>query len=244
MLRRSDLGLLLGAYVVLTMLWVSVGWWLKHADDFALVRLDRRLSQWWVDAREPRFDELSWLGSMLSDTLVKIVVTALLCGTMLWMWRRWLEPVVVAGSLILEAMVFITVTRIVGRPRPEVPRLEGSPVDSSFPSGHAAAATCYVAIAVVVFWHTRSRVWRGVAVVVTAFIPLAVGVSRMYRGMHYLTDIFAGFVLGAATVAITVLVATRAEARRLAAKADELDRSDARSVGADERGALAHEVVT
>ena len=44
-------------------------------------------AEWWVERREPRFDELSWLGSMLSDTLVKIVVTALVCGTMLLVWR-------------------------------------------------------------------------------------------------------------------------------------------------------------
>jgi undecaprenyl-diphosphatase len=122
----------------------------------------------------------------------------------------------------------------VGRPRPAVPRLDGSPVDSSFPSGHAAAATCYAAMAVVVFWHTRARVWRTVAVVLAVLVPVIVGVARMYRGMHHLTDVAGGIVLGAATVTITVLVVTRAEARRekAAAAADRVPDGDRIAVGA------------
>ena len=54
---------------------------------------------------------------------------------MLVVWRRWLEPLVVAVPLIVEAAAFITITFIVRRPRPDVPRLEGSPVDSIVPVG-------------------------------------------------------------------------------------------------------------
>jgi undecaprenyl-diphosphatase len=106
-------------------------------------------------------------------------------------------------SLILEAASFITVTWLVGRPRPDVPRLEGSPVDSSFPSGHAAAAAAYGALVVIVFRHTDRRWVRLSVVAICVAIPAIVGLSRMYRGMHYLSDVLAGVVLGVVSVAIT-----------------------------------------
>ena len=152
----------------------------------------------------------------MAETLVKIVVTAVLALVMYAVWRRWVEPLLLALSLILEAAAFITVTWIVGRPRPDVVRLEDSPVGSSFPSGHVAAAAAYSAIAVIVFWHTRSRWARALSVALSIAIPVVVGLSRMYRGMHYLSDVIAGVVLGAVSVAITTKILTSTPQGRIA----------------------------
>jgi undecaprenyl-diphosphatase len=90
-----------------------------------------------------------------------------------------------------------------------VPRLDGSPVGSSFPSGHTAAAAAYAAIAVVVFWHTRTVWLRILSVAVTTLIAGVVATSRMYRGMHFLTDTIAGALLGCVAVALTTAVLVR-----------------------------------
>jgi undecaprenyl-diphosphatase len=144
--------------------------------------------------------------------VVKIVVTAVIAIVMLIVWKRWLEPLVVAVSLILEALTFITVTWLVGRPRPDVPRLETSPVGSSYPSGHVGAAVAYSAIVVVLFWHTRRRWIRVLAVAVVAILPVLVGVARVYRGMHFFSDVVFGALLGGASVIAAVTVLTRAAA--------------------------------
>ena len=214
-IRWRDVGLLLACYVVLTGVWSAIGWTLVHPlDDSTIVRTDERVADWFVEQRTPTLDDWSLAGSLLAETIVKIVVTAIIVGVLLWAVKRWLDPLVVAVSLILEAMVFITVTWIVGRPRPDVERLDGSPVDSSFPSGHAAAAACYVAIAIVVFWHTRNRWIRALVVLLTVSMPFIVGAARMYRGMHHLTDVIAGIVLGVASVVLVTVILCRAEDRR------------------------------
>ena len=87
-----------------------------------------------------------------------------------------------------------------------MPRLEESPVDSSFPSGHTAAAAAYGAIAVVVFWRFRNVWVRTAVVALVVAIPIIVGVSRVYAGMHYLTDVVAGVLLGLASVFVVWLV--------------------------------------
>ena len=138
---------------------------------------------------------------------------------MLAIWRRWRDPLMVAVPLILEASVFITVTWIVGRSRPDVERLDSSPVGSSFPSGHVAAAAAYGAIAVVVFQRVRNGWVRAITVVVVIALPIIVGLSRAYRGMHYMTDVVAGAVLGVASVIAVYLVLRRADERRDASTA-------------------------
>lgn len=200
----------------MTVLWAGIGSLIEHLDEGTAVgKVDRRLAEWLVGRRTPTRNTFSLIGSMLSETAIKVVLTAIVCLVLLRVLRRWFEPLVIAVSLIVEAMIFMTVTLIVGRPRPDVPRLDGSPVSSSFPSGHVAAAACYGAMAVVVFWHTR-RVWlRALAVLLTLVVPVIVGLARMYRGMHYLTDVVSGAIIGATCVVAVVWILKRAEARRL-----------------------------
>jgi membrane-associated phospholipid phosphatase len=206
----------------MTALWVGVGEAIAHlTPGTALGDADQRIEEWFYQRRTPRLDDLSLVGSMLSETAIKIAVTAIVCLTLLWVFHRWFESLVIAVSLVLEAMVFLTVTLIVKRPRPDVPHLDGSPVSSSFPSGHVAAAVCYGAMVVVLFWHTRKTWLRISAAVVVAMIPVAVGLARMYRGMHHLTDVVAGAIIGAMSVALVTMILQRAESHRRAALDDD-----------------------
>lgn len=215
LLGKREVLTLVGLYVLFTGIWFVIGWSLKHPlNDSSIVHTDQHISRWFVPHRTPRLNSLTYIGSMMSDTVVKIVVTVLVTALVLILWKRWLEPLVIAVPLVIEASVFITVTTLVSRPRPDVPRLETSPVGSSFPSGHVAAAVVYSAIIIVVFWHTR-RTWiRALAVALGALVPICVGFSRIYRGMHYFTDVVFGALLGGACVIACTLVLVRAAERR------------------------------
>jgi undecaprenyl-diphosphatase len=109
-------------------------------------------------------------------------------------------------TLVFEATVFIVVTFVVARPRPDVVRLQDSPVTSSFPSGHVAAATVYGAFVIVVAWHTRSAWKRAGSAAAVAAIVVLVGWSRAYQGMHHLSDVVMGVVLGVWSLVLCRLV--------------------------------------
>jgi undecaprenyl-diphosphatase len=242
-LRWRDAGLLLACYLGFTAIWWAMGWLIVESGDSELARTDQRLAEWFVEQRTPALDDWSLAGSWLSETIIKIIATAIICGVLLWVVRRWLDALVVAVPLIIEAMVFITVTWLVKRPRPDVEQVDASPVDTGFPSGHAAAAACYAAIVIVIFWHTRKRWIRALAVIFAVAVPIIVGVARMYRGMHYLSDVVAGVLLGATSVAVVTWILCRAEGRRRRSREDDDDRTEAPDrntyqVGNDE---LAHD---
>jgi membrane-associated phospholipid phosphatase len=217
LIGKREAATLLAIYAVFTGAWFTVGWVLtRPLKDSAVVHNDQSVSEWFVTRRTPRLDSLSYIGSMMSDTFVKIIVTAVVSGAMLVVWKRWLEPLMVVVPLALEALTFVTVTKLVGRPRPDVPKLDSSPIGSSYPSGHVAAAVVYSAIIIVVFWHTRRRWVRAVAVVLGGIVPICVALARLYRGMHFLTDVIFGGLLGGAWVIASFVVIRRAELRRRA----------------------------
>lgn len=206
---RQSVQLLCG-WAALTVVWIGLGALLTGPlAGGSIMRVDERVAQWMVAHRTPTWSHLTVWGSLLAETTTKVVVTAVLALAFLKLWQRWFEPALLVVSLVLEAAAFLAVTTVVGRDRPDVPRLDDSPVGSSFPSGHTAAAAAYAAIAVVVFLHTRKRWARVVVVAISALVPVVVALSRMYRGMHFLSDTVAGTVLGGAAVAITALVLTR-----------------------------------
>ena len=207
--RRQSVQLLCG-WALLTIVWIGLGKLITGPlKGGMIVRADEHLAQWMVDRRTPTWNHVTVWGSLLAETTTKVVVTCVLALVFLWLWRRWFESVFLVLSLVIEAAAFLAVTTVVGRHRPNVPRLDGSPVGSSFPSGHTAAAAAYAAIAVVVFWHTRKRWARVLVVVFSVLVPVIVALARLYRGMHFLSDTIAGAILGTTAVALTAVVLAR-----------------------------------
>lgn len=177
-----------------------------------ITRFDEDVAERLASSRTPFQDDLAHWGAFIASTEVKIGLTALFAIVAIIVWRRWHETVFLAFTLIFEASVFIIVTFFVARPRPDVPRLEDSPVDSSFPSGHVAAATVYGAFVVIVFWHTTSTWWRSFAVALFVGVVGFVAWARLYQGMHFVSDVVAGITLGLVTLAICLAVLGRPRA--------------------------------
>lgn len=202
-LERRDGFVLVGWFVGLVAVWWAAGALITGPfDGSGFVATDEDVSRWFAERRTPLQDDLANIGSLLSDTLVKVVVTAIAVAVVMALWRSWRDAVMIVLPLVLEASTFIVATWLVGRPRPDVPRLEESPVDSSWPSGHVAAATAYAAIAVVVFWRVENTVVRTVTVVLVIAVPVIVAWARTYAGMHHLSDVVSGAVLGAVCVVV------------------------------------------
>ncbi|MEV7346139.1 diacylglycerol kinase family protein [Streptomyces sp. NPDC093544] len=147
---------------------------------------------------------LSYLGSEAGNTLTVITITLLSCVALLVIPRlpMWRQAVFLAVAVSLQALVFLAVTESVDRTRPDVHRLDASPPTSSYTSGHTGAATAlYAGLAVLVLSRVR-RPWRWPLAGLLFLVPLAVGVARLYRGMHHPTDVIGGMANGALSLLI------------------------------------------
>jgi membrane-associated phospholipid phosphatase len=74
----------------------------------------------------------------------------------------------------------------------------------SFPSGHAQSAIVAWAVLLLVFLPALHGRWRALAVAVAAVMVLAIGFARVTLGVHFVSDVLAGYVLGAAWVAAMI----------------------------------------
>jgi len=203
---RQGLATWIGAYVVLTVAAIALGWLI--VDHLGGLRsFDNDVSRDLGAMRTPTWNSLTWVGSGIAEAVVKIPATIALSAFFLWRWRRWREVALLVGSLLLEVAVFVTSSFVVDRARPPIPQLDSIPPTSAYPSGHTAAAVAfYGSIAIIVFWHTRNRTARGIALGAAIVLPPVVGFCRTYRGMHHLSDVVVGGVLGIVSLAVTYRV--------------------------------------
>jgi undecaprenyl-diphosphatase len=204
---RAGLVVLVGAYVVLSAALTGTGFVLTRMlfpDHPA--RFDIGTDRFLADHRTHALDGVTWVGSHVAETATVIGIAAIVVLVLLWRHRP-LAAAFLTAALVIEVTVFLTATLVIDRARPAVPKLDGAPPTSSFPSGHTAAAVAlYVGCALIVTSLTSRVVVRTVVWVFAIALPLYVGVSRLYRGMHFPTDVLAGVLLGACSLAAALLV--------------------------------------
>jgi membrane protein DedA with SNARE-associated domain len=135
-----------------------------------------------------------------------VFALAAICAVALAVRRRWAEVGVLVVGLAIVYLGVHELKAAVDRPRPE-----GGLVDvsgSSFPSGHAAYSTFYVWLAVTIVMRLRPGMTRGALVVVAGIALTAlVGLSRVYLDVHYMSDVNAGWALGAAAFSFCAAIA-------------------------------------
>jgi undecaprenyl-diphosphatase len=120
--------------------------------------------------------------------------------------RRWAEVGVLIAGMVLIYVGVHELKALVDRPRPGGGLVEAT--GSSFPSAHAAYSTFYVWLAVTVVMRLRPGMARGAAVVAAGIAMTAlVGLSRVYLGVHYLSDVSSGWALGLASFSLCAAVA-------------------------------------
>ncbi len=126
---------------------------------------------------------------------------------------RW--PVVaVAGGLAVAPALTTALKALLDRERPPLGEALLRPGDASFPSGHATgAAAAAVVLAWVVARTARRRGAAPLAAALAVLFAVAVGLTRVYLGVHWPTDVLAGWVAGAA-VGWAVVLAVRPHAGR------------------------------
>ena len=170
------------------------------SENDGISALDRPALQEALGLRSPGLDrvltDFTHLGGPTGMTIIAAVVT----GLMLWRWHSRtplvLMLIAVTGSLLLT----VVGKDVVGRVRPPqdeaVPPYESSP---SFPSGHALNSTVIAGlVAYLVLRRLESRLARVVTVVLAAGWAVAIGLSRVFLGHHWLTDVMFGWVVGLA----------------------------------------------
>ena len=147
------------------------------------------------------WEALTFLGGNLLIVLGVLLVVALLG------MRRVGLAVAVGIALLLATFATDAIKDLVARPRPPGEPLAPA-VGYSFPSGHTLESTVTYGLIALVAWRSRLPIAvRRAAVVAGVALPLLIGLSRIALGVHYPSDVLAGWLAGTAVVACVAAVA-------------------------------------
>ncbi|MBJ7356182.1 phosphatase PAP2 family protein [Nocardioides sp.] len=175
-------------------------------DGEGATALDRPVLDWVAGWRTPWLDDAVTAYTDLGGAHLMIPLVAVAAGALWWWWRRPTPAILLAIAAAGSLLMTVVGKQVVGRVRPPqelaVPPFESSP---SFPSGHTLNSwVLWILIGYLVAVRTRSRWVAVVALAVATGLAMAMGLSRVYLGHHWLTDVLVGWTLGAAWLAVIV----------------------------------------
>ncbi len=193
------------SYVLIVVFEIAVGRMLTGPlRSSGLAHWDDRVVASVANGRSVSMNSFTKFFSKLADAPTIVAVGAVVAIALL-LQRRVRTAALVPILLAFELITFLSISYPVNRTRPDVVHLGSVPSTGSFPSGHIAATiVLYGAVALIIRYARLPGVLVAVAAGWTVIAALAVGWSRVYRGMHHPLDVVAGAVLG-----IAVLVAAR-----------------------------------
>jgi len=153
-----------------------------------------------------------WLHIAMADltnlgaTAVLTVIVAIVCG-FLFLSRRHHAAVLVLAASIGGGLLSLLLKSLFDRPRPDVVVHLVGVSSASFPSGHAlSSATLYLTLGVLLARVQTQRRLKIYTMSIGATLTILIGLSRVYLGVHYPTDVLAGWCIGAAWAMLCWLI--------------------------------------
>ncbi len=199
---------LTGGAIALWGLLSLIGFLISHVLSYGRIGTwDRQVEVWFAGHRRGLLNSLTGYANALGGTLSVIGIVIVVFFTFRWRFKRWDESLVILTVMLGEVTVFLAVTFTVQRSRPAVVRLDKSPPTLSYPSGHTAAAMALYGGVAVLLLFIYGRTWKTITCALILFsLPILVGISRLYRGMHFPTDVLAGAFGGGVWMAFTISI--------------------------------------
>lgn len=155
-----------------------------------------RLMSPWADLPMKVLTELGSAVGVISMTVVILIASAIT--------KRFMTvglPVAIAS--LLSRGVNILLKNIIDRPRPDFKVFAAG--ESSFPSGHAQNnMALYISLLLVLLLVVTAPKWRITLKITLIALPVIIGVTRLYFGVHYLSDVVAGWSMGALVATFAV----------------------------------------
>lgn len=206
--RRLDLDSPVGLHLTLAVVGAVVfgGGFLAIAEDVvppASFAIDRVVSAWLGGLASPQLTRIMWAATLLADTPTMAVETAAIALGLL-VWGRPRRAIFVAGTVAAGTTLAYVLKDVFVRPRPPASlALVATPQSYSFPSGHAIAALLLCGtLASILLASRRPAAWKAAGVLAALALTVTVGLSRVYLGVHWFSDVAASWMLGAALLSV------------------------------------------
>jgi undecaprenyl-diphosphatase len=151
----------------------------------------------------PLFDQIFLFFTTIGNVEYVLVAAAIILAYLLYKKQR-LNALILLFGVGGAAASNVILKLIFHRDRPAFWHSLVTETGYSFPSGHAMMSSALALCLVVLLWNTK---WRLTAIVLGGIVVAMVGISRLYMGVHYPTDIIAGWSVSLAWVLVVAIIA-------------------------------------
>ena len=175
------------------------------AEASPLVARDPGISLLVAATRTPAGIRVNWAATLFGEPAVQTVLGLVVVGLLL-LWGKRAYATLVGGTLVSGLLAQTLIKLVVARARPPLSLMViAQPNSYSYPSGHAMSSALLLGIvAFIVVREERSRGVRVLTVAVAMTGAIMVGVSRVYLGVHWLSDVLAAWDLAIAMLALWI----------------------------------------
>lgn len=172
-------------------------------DFSAFHAMDEAVSMAVRSVASPLLTRVMWLATVSGDSAV-MTTLSVLAFVLLWAWGRRRPAVVLAVLMAADPLIVSVLKGAFGRARPPLAwMLVGPPSAASFPSGHATASfVFYGSLALIALGSGLPPRRKALAVTGALAAAFLIGASRVYLGVHWASDVLAGWVFAAVLVAM------------------------------------------
>ncbi len=168
--------------------------------------LDHRVLNWLIEHRRDGLTTAAIAITNAGSPVATTLLAALACA-LLWWRRRSLALILVVVATLASAAGVSTLTKsIVGAQRPPRTVQLLLEIDPSYPSGHVTGTLALLGIVAVVVGRGRSLAMRAALVAGVSVVTLVIALTRLYLGVHWLSDVVGGSLLGGAAVLVGSIV--------------------------------------
>lgn len=173
-------------------------------DTLALY--DQQITDYIISYRSPHLTDYFIFVTHVGDIYGYLIVLVSSILISLLIFKKWKYVAQITAVLFLSAVSNLILKRFIDRARPGIEHLV-SVETLSYPSGHAMSAMAFYGFIIYLFYRFKINLILKISIIVVLMLLiLSIGISRIYLGVHFPSDIAGGFIAGFIWVIFCILI--------------------------------------
>ncbi len=167
---------------------------------------DRKITEYVVSFRTPELNKILQFITNLGDLYGYIIITTICSIFFYFKFKNWHYVVQLIFVIIISGLSNLALKEVINRARPTAEHLV-SVETLSYPSGHAMSATAFYGFLIYLCYFLKINRWlKAFIIALCSFLIVSIGISRIYLGVHFPSDIAGGMIAGTIWVMFCVLI--------------------------------------
>lgn len=171
-----------------------------------LATYDEQITNYVISFREAKLTQYFIFVTRVGDFYGYVTVVGILTLMSIYVFKSWKYTIQIVLVLILSAVSNLILKRFVDRARPGIEHMV-SVETLSYPSGHAMSAMAFYGFLIYLFYRFKMNIFIKIGLILILVILIAsIGLSRIYLGVHFPSDIAGGYIAGFIWVVFCILL--------------------------------------